>query len=426
MNIFQRAFNIHPKTEQRSDDFQNPVLGTLNLGSYSSFKQSKALKLSTVYRCVNLISDSIASLPLYPYVYKDAGAGAWKYLDEANTLFNLLNVQPNCWQGAFQFKKMMVVNMLLKGNTYIAIDRAVSGQVLSLVLLNSDYVQVTVNGQIVTAVTDFSILDKIEIKYTNLLTGKQYDKSQIIHIPNYSVDGLNGISTLSYAADALGVTSYTNEHSSNFFKGGANLAGILRPVAGGSLLKGQAAKAKSDFINQLSPVVGGVSGGIVCLDAGLDYQSITVNPKDSQMLENKAFNVLEICRFFGVPPSLAFSETAKYSTAEQQSLDFLNNGLLPVIEKIENEAYRKLYLPSEWSTTDLKFDVENLVRLDATTKATVLTQLVNIGVKTVNEGRDMYNAKFPVSGGNKAFISTNLQSLDSPVVTAPPVDNKLK
>jgi HK97 family phage portal protein len=424
MNIFQRVFNNKNKTENRSlgDDYQNPVLGTLNFGTYSNFNQSKSLKLSTVYRCVNLISDSIASLPLYPYVYRNN----WKYIDEANTLYNLLNVQANSFMGAYIFKKQIVTNMLLKGNAYVAIDRANTGAVLSLTLLNSDYVQIYVNGQLVTTVTDFTALGTdIKITYFNTLTGKEYDKSQVIHIPNYTINGIEGISTLSYAADTLGLASYTNEHSANFFKGGSNLAGILRPVAGGTLLKGQAVKAKQDFINSLSPVVGGVSGGIVALDAGLEYQSITVNPKDSQMIENKAFSVLEICRYFGVPPSLAFSETAKYSTAEQQGLDFLNNGLLPVIEKMENEMFRKLYLPSEWNTSDLKYDVENLIRLDAVTKANVLTQLVNIGVKTVNEGREMYNAKFPVSGGNKAFISTNLQSLDSPVVTSSPADNKI-
>jgi len=424
MNFIQKIFN-KPETRSTIEDFQNPILGTLSFGTYGAYNQSKALKLSTVYRCVNLISDSIASLPLYPYIWK----GDWKYIDESNTLYNILNVQPNSFMGSYLFKKQILVNMLLKGNAYILIDRANSGTVLSLTLLNSDYVQIYINGALISTISDFTALGPdVKITYYNQLTGKEYDKSQIIHIPNYVRDnGIEGVSTLTYAADTLGLASYTNEHSSNFFKSGSNLAGILRPVAGGTLLKGQAIKAKQDFINSLSPAVGGISGGIVALDAGLEYQSITVNPKDSQMIENKAFSVLEICRYFGVPPSLAFSETGKYSTAEQQSLDFLNNGLLPLIEKLENELFRKLYLPSEWPTSDLKFAVDNLIRLDAVTKASVLTQLINVGVKTVNEGREMYDAKFPVAGGNKAFISTNLQPLDNPVVTGPtPVDNKLK
>jgi HK97 family phage portal protein len=420
MSIFKKKSK--PVTEERGivNEWNNPVTGKINFNPYNTFNQSSSLKLSAVYRCVSLISDSIGSLPFNPYIYK----GNWPTIDDTNTIYNLLNIQANSFMGSFMFKKLVAVNMLMKGNFYAVIDRANNGTVLSLTALNPDYVQIYVNGNLITDVTDFTSLGTdINITYRYLLTGKEYDKSQIIHVPNYvSANGLLGISTLDYAIDTLGLASYTNEHSSNFFKGGANLAGILRPKEGKMINSAQATKAKQDFISALSPVVGGVSGGIVALESGMEYQAITVSPQQSQMIENKTFSVMEICRYFGVPPSLAFSETQKYSTAEQQAIDFLNNGLLPLIEKIENEFYRKLYLPSEWAYTDLKFNVENFARLDAVTKADVLTKLISAGVKTPNEGREMYNAKFPLTGGNNGWISTNLQDMANPVVK----DNKLK
>lgn len=427
-NFIQKIFQTEKRSIGDESVWQNPILGTFSFNSFSKFNSNKALKLSVVNRCINLISDSIAALPLLPYVYKNN----WKIVDEENSINNLLNLQPNNFSSAFTFKKQMIENMLLKGNSYILIERENNGDVISLKLLNSDYIQIQVNGALVSDVLDITD-ENFDLKYFNLLSGKIYDKSQIIHLINYTSNGIAGISTLAYAADALGLAHYTNEHSSNFFKGGANLAGILKPVAGMNLLKGQGIKAKQDFINALNPSLGGTSGGVVVLDSGLEYQSITVNPKDSQMIENKAFSVLEICRYFGVPPSLAFSETSKYSTAEQQALDFMNNCLLPILEKTENEFRRKLYLKSEWNYNDLKFDVENLIRLDATTKIDVMTKRIANGLLTVNEGRENYNCKFPVSGGNEAFISTNLQSLKNPVVTSQPektkdnfIDNKLK
>ena len=306
-NLIQRIFNI--KTETRTGEepviAQSPITGTLNIASYGKFTQNKSLKLSTVYRCVNLLSDSIASLPLYPYIYRSTSDGAWKYLDETNSLYNLLNVQANDFMGAYIFKKMIVANMLLKGNAYIAIDRNAFG-VQSLTILNSDYVQIYLNGAMITTVTDFTALgDNVNIAYFNQITGKSYDKSQIIHIPNYTVDGIQGISTLEYGATALGIAHYTNEHSNNFFKSGTNLGGLLTPKVGaGNVGVEKGKQAKKDFMQALTPELGGVSGGVVLLDGSLEYQPITVNPKDSQMIENKAFNVLEICRFFGVPPSL--------------------------------------------------------------------------------------------------------------------------
>ncbi len=56
MNLFN--FFSRKQVEQRSLEEYNPVYGSINLGA-SSYTQSKALKLSTVYRCVNLLSDSV-------------------------------------------------------------------------------------------------------------------------------------------------------------------------------------------------------------------------------------------------------------------------------------------------------------------------------------------------------------------------------
>jgi phage portal protein BeeE len=106
--------------EQRGfvDEWQNPILGTLNLYNSNNYSESKALKLSTVYRAVNVISDSVAILNLDNYLYKDN----WKY-KEQNTLHFLLNIQPNSLMSAYTFKKLMVQNILLKGNAYILIKR---------------------------------------------------------------------------------------------------------------------------------------------------------------------------------------------------------------------------------------------------------------------------------------------------------------
>jgi HK97 family phage portal protein len=417
MGIFNRNKKA-PVEEKRSiDEWVNPVVGTLNYSTFGSYNNSRSMKISTVYRCMNLISDSIASLPLIPYTFR----GDWKYIDETNSLYNILNVQPNSYMSAYMLKKLAVLQMLSNGNAYIYIDKEKTGQVKSLTLLNPSNIELLLNGASIGTIVDVSSMiqeGNLDITYHNMVSGKVYDKTQIIHLINYpDANGLMGFSTLSYAATVLGNAYYTDAHSSQFFQSGANLGGILRPVAGVNLLKGQAAKAKQDFINALSPSLGGTSGGVVALDAGLEYQPIAINPRDSQMIENKEFNVLEICRFFGVPPSLAFSETGKFSTAEQQGLDFLNNGLLPVVEKMENEIFRKCYLPSEWINNELRFDVDNLIRLDATTKIDVLTKQIAAGVKTPNEGRAIYNMASPVKGGNKAFISTNLQTLDAPAVT---------
>ncbi len=97
----------------------------------------------------------------------------------------------------------------------------------------------------------------------------------------------------------------------------------------------------------------------------MDFQPITVNPADAQLLETRAFNVVDICRFFGVSPVKAFDlSKSSYSTVEATELAFLTDTLSPLIEKIEEELERKLYKPSEKASIDVRFDTSALLRAD--------------------------------------------------------------
>jgi HK97 family phage portal protein len=423
MGIFTRKQKPQV-TEQRGigdNEWTNPIMGTLSLTSFSQYTSAKAMRLSTVYRCVNLISDSVASMPIIPYTYFDRSGKLtdWKYIDYSNNLFNLFNIQPNTVMSANTFKRMIVVNMLLNGNTFVLIDRKTNGMVNTMTLMNSDFMEIRFKGGILT--------------YFDRVNNKTYSSDQMIHIMNYTANGYIGLSTLTHAATTLGIAYSSEEHTNSFFKGGAALAGILRPIAGTNINKQKATDAKASFVSALNSDLQQNTNSIVVLDSGLEYQSITVNPKDSQLLESRAFNVQDICRFFGVPPTMAFSETGKFSTAEQQQIDYLNNTITPLIEKIENELFRKCYLPSEWNSTDLKFDTENLMRTDAASKASYYNTLFRVGGYTVNEIREKLNAGFPVTGGNRAFIDNNVQPTDAliseqTVVSDPSkqIDNNLK
>lgn len=44
------------------------------------------------------------------------------------------------------------------------------------------------------------------------------------------------------------------------------------------------------------------SGKTMVLEAGMKYQQVSMTPEDAQMLQTRAFNVEEICRWFRVPP----------------------------------------------------------------------------------------------------------------------------
>jgi phage portal protein BeeE len=94
--------------------------GTL-LGS-----RSNPMLLSTVYRCVDLISDSVATLPLETYRIDGKG---FKTLYVEHPVYDLLHLEPNDLMSRYTFLKGLVVSVLLTGNGYAYIERGSGGRV---------------------------------------------------------------------------------------------------------------------------------------------------------------------------------------------------------------------------------------------------------------------------------------------------------
>ena len=73
--------------EERSSSFDYLLYNGAN-----SYSTSKAMLLSTVYRCVEVISDSGAQLPLEPYKIDSEG---YKVKFTSHPSYRLLNSEPN-------------------------------------------------------------------------------------------------------------------------------------------------------------------------------------------------------------------------------------------------------------------------------------------------------------------------------------------
>ena len=403
MNFFKRNKDI----ENRNLEYIYPF--SLQFSNTTSFSNSKVLALSAVYRCVQVISDSVASLQLEPY----QNVNGYKQKLTKHPLFNLLTIEPNAYMGRYMFFKNIVANILLKGNAYILISRDIKNVVQSLRLLYPDSVLILqVDG---------------DIKYKCLLDNTIYNKADVIHIMNYTENGINGQSVIYHAVNTLQLSSDAESHARGFFRGGANLAGFIKTLT--ALTKPKAEELKQSFRDAFTPDSGNPNG-LAILEGGMEYVPVTIKPSDSQLLETRKFNIIDVCRFFGVHPSKAFDTTGTtYSNIENAQLAFLTDTLTPLLEKIENEFHRKLFLPSERSSIELKFDISNLLRADSISTADYYTKMYNLGAYTTNEIRQKLNQP-PINGGDRAFIQVNLQPLDNLISEQSnqpnQIDNKLK
>lgn len=392
-------FNLFKKKEKPQERSYTPYgLNSLVYNTNSSYRNDKAMLLSTVYRCVDVISDSVAQLPLEPYKVDEKGYKR-KYVEHPT--YYLLNKEPNSNMSRFTFMKTLITSVLLDGNGYALIERDDKGNATKLKLIPSELVTVSRVDPL-----------KEKIMYNVVGINQLIEPVNMIHILNFSYDGITGISTLQHARNTLGLASDSEAHAEGFFKGGANLAGIIKVQS--SLTPKQKLDIKESWQATFSPVTG-TPNGVAVLEGNMDFQPITVNPADAQLLETRQFNVIDICRFFGVSPVKAFDlSKSSYSTVEATQLAFLTDTLNPLLEKIELEFERKLYKPSERNTVDVRFDTSVLLRADKASQASYYNTLFQIGVITPNEIRKALDLE-PLDNGDKSFVQVNVTTLDKAV-----------
>ena len=398
MNIFKKK----KQQEERSSSFDYLLYNGAN-----SYSTSKAMLLSTVYRCVEVISDSVAQLPLEPYKIDSEG---FKIKFTSHPSYRLLNSEPNSRMSRFTFIKTLIVSTLLKGNGYAYIERDNEGNAVALHYIPSE---------LVTVIKPKTLKDNIAYSITGI--GNVVEACNMIHILNFTYDGVEGISTLSHAKNTLGLASDSEAHASGFFKGGANLAGIFTVQR--TLTSKQKNDLKSSWQSAFSPSIG-QPNGVAVLEGNMQFEPITVNPSDAQLLETRQFNVIDICRFFGVSPVKAFDlSKSSYSTVEATNISFLTDTLSPLLEKIELEFERKLYKPSEKDSIDVRFDTARLLRADKQSLANYYNTLFNIGVVSANDIRRELDMQ-AIEGGDTHFVQCNLSNI-AVAANNKPTDNRI-
>lgn len=374
--------------------------GRTDIGDYTGFFNcygggNTAMAVAAVYRCVKLLSESVANLPLQYMRLK----GDIFVEDHASRLHYLLTVQPDATKSAFNFWKETVERILLDGNAYILPVYNPASLEIDRLVLCSRYA-VTHD-----ALNDtYSIFDQMNGVYG------VYQEDEIIHIKGHTADGKTGISVLRYAQQTLDIAMTGDRETLKRFANGGNVRGIIsndKSVTGfgeyqDSQLEKTAASVDSKF-----------QGGdrIVSLPGQVDFKQISLSSTDMQFLESRKFTIRDICRFFGVHPSFVFDDTSNnYKSAEMANVAFLSNTLNPLLRNIENELLRKLVAPSLCCKRRFQFDRRGLYACDLESRVKYQTNTIAAGIYTVNDWRKQENMP-PVEGGDKVLVSANLKDI---------------
>ena len=353
-----------------------------------------AMAIASVYRCVDILSGTIASLELQHLkrsgsIFKHAGD------TQLNTLFA---GQANSRQNFFVLLKNVVARLLLSGNAYIYPRFSSRGELLDVILLGDGSVSYDKNSN------TYSVSD-----YVWNINGV-FTADEIIHLKNNSLDGgYTGVSTIRYASLSLSLSANADKQTNNGLLSGNQKSGFL--VGGNELqaLDTDVADRVADRVN--SEIAQGRR--IIRLSGSMQFIESSMSNSDAELLEVRKYSVLDICRFFGVHPYMVFADqSTNYKEAENSQINFLNQTLQPLILQIEQEFSVKLLPRGRRASERIRFDLSRLFATDLRTRAEYVKSSVEAGVMTPNEGRIFENRE-PIDGGDQLFITCNVAPISS-------------
>lgn len=389
MGIFSRRNKQSIKREdtepQRPQHLTYSQLGKqFNLNNWVTDPES----IATFFGCVELISNSVAQVPIY--------------VKDIDTLEIIKNHPLNAAlkygkMTKFNFIKQLTHDVYVAGNGIAYIRRDGSGDVKELIYCPPG-----------TYTILFDDLTRTVYYQINFITGSRLlDSSNVIHIFKNSKNGAVGLGIGKYATVTLPLSSAADKSALQFFDSGGNVNGILQGKR--VLDTEEKMEAYNEWTNAFRG--GNKNGNIAVLGNDFEYKQVGISQKDSQSLESREFQVLEICRFFSVNPVLLGIRTgATYSNIEQAQMDLVIHTLLPLIELIEEEFNRKLIRPSQRDKYIVDFDETALLFTTKMDNANYLTTLTKNGLISINDAR-MVLGYAPKPGCDDLIIPfTNIDS----------------
>ena len=373
-----------------------PVFYFGTSGSGKSVTVQSAIQLSTVYACVRVISETIASLPLG--IYETVNDGNEKATD--HPLYRLLHDEPNSEMTSFVFREVMLAHLLLYGNSYSQIIRSGKNQVIGLYPLLPDHMDVDRDS-------------KGNLTYTYTTSdGKTVSikPRDVLHIPGLGFDGVMGYSPIALEKNAIGLGIASEEYGSKFFSNGARPSGILTHP---NTVKNPKALRES-----WNSAYGGSSNSnrVAILEEGMKFEPIAIPNNEAQFLETRKFQVDEICRIFRVPPHLVGNlEHATFSNIEHQSIDFAVHTIRPWLVRIEQAMNRALLSEQEKGRFFVQFNIDGLMRGDYKSRMEGYAIGRQNGWLSANDIRALENQN-PIpadQGGDAYLVNGNMISIST-------------
>jgi HK97 family phage portal protein len=383
------------KTERKSFNF-DAWKALIDFGAETAagilVSPMEAMRCPPVALGVSIRCETIATLSLK--LYKREGDSGVEATD--HPLYRLLKERPNPWTSAVQFISKLEQDALFYGGGFAFANR-INGKIIELIRLDPLCVTVKYNPLTLEPRYDVSLQDGSQ---------RTYPWQDILHVPTST-----GTSPIKNAREAIGLAIALERHAAKILGNGARPSGVLK--AKNKLNDTAFERLKKSWRNSNS---GENAGGTAILEDGVEFEALTFSSVDLQFSEMRNFQILEIGRALGIPPTLLFElGRATWANAEEMGQSFLTFTMLGrckiwegAISRLLSEEEQQIYYP--------EFLTDTLVRADLASRFAAYAQACGGPWLVPNEVRGIDN-RGPVDGGDTLRPPANAAGVTAPAAS---------
>lgn len=385
--MFLSNLRAGPTADPGSDFWFSPVMSSPT-ASGAIVTTDTAMRLSTVYKCVKVLAETIGMLPMHMYRTLDKGRARVR----DNPVGRLLANRPNRWQTPMQFKMMMEAHRSLRGNAYAEIFYNQAGEPDELVPLHPDRVtpEVAANGM-----PRYVVRDAKGFNPRTLVQG------EIFHLTGLTVDGYKGLNPIEAEREAIGAAIAARDYGSRFWNNDARPPFWVE-VPG----KFKDTEASASFREQWQSMYGGSNRGRpAALDQGMKIHELGVTNADAEWIDARKYSDIDLCGLWRLPPhKIGILDRATWANIEHQNIEFVTDSILPLAVSWEQTVQRDLIIDEDLYVELL---LELLLRGDTSTRYEAYGKGIKDGWLVRNEAREKENLN-PLPGLDEPLQPLNM------------------
>jgi HK97 family phage portal protein len=329
---------------------------------------AQAMRYSTIFSCVKIISEDLSRLSLD--IFQEMPDGSLR-LAKNHKNYNMIHTRPNANMSSMTWRLQVLTSLCLFGNAYTYIKRDNAARAIALLPLDPARTSaVQINGELMYATT---FTQNGDVEYV--------DPENMLHFrTGPSMNGLTGLSPIQQCKNMVGLGIAAEKFGAQFFGNGARATGIfshpqqLDPEAYENLKKSLHEAVTGD--TALRPLI---------LEEGMQYKQLSIPPNDAQFIDTRKFTKEEISQCFRVPLHLLQDlQRATNANLEFQGTEYVRHCLMPYAVQIEQELQYKILGSGPFI---IEHNFQDLERGDFPSQTTAYLQLRNAGVYSANEVR---------------------------------------